>query len=312
MIMINPENVIIQALFFKRMRDRNILHGETFQFPPSGGKNPFKTSEAELNTAFKDAGDVEVVRVLARSLGLGGVYAEEVLLRSGVEKTVHCKDLTDAQIAQVFTVLQGLLTSLSEGKFEPIIVVGPDEAYLDVAPFHLKRYEGYQIKSYGTFSEALDEFFLKVTTAEKALASVQVDKLQAEEKRLKRMVADQEKALAEDESKMERDKTIGNTIYAHFNELEGFVNKLVLANQRGFEWSSIIAQVMENKKAGKIPEVYIEGFDAKNLAANFFWDNLHFSVNVRQSIFDNANEYYERGKRAKQKSGGTVTALEDF
>ena len=150
-----------------------------------------------------------------------------------------------------------------------------------------------------------------MTTAEKAMASVEVDKLQLEAKRLKRMVADQEKALAEDESKMERDKTIGNAIYAHFNELEGFVNKLVYANQHGADWSNVIAQALADKKAGKTPEVFIEGFDSKNLAVNFFMDDLHFSLNVRHTIFDNANEYYERGKRAKQKSAGTITALED-
>ena len=62
--------------------------------------------------------------------------------------------------------------------------------------FILNVMKAYKTKAYGTFNEALDEFFLKVTTAEKALASVEVDKLQAEAKRLKRMVADQEKALA--------------------------------------------------------------------------------------------------------------------
>jgi predicted ribosome quality control (RQC) complex YloA/Tae2 family protein len=308
---INPENVIIQALVFKRMRDRNILHGETFQFPPPTGKNPLKMSELDLQAAFEVSGEVEVVRVLARMLGLGGVYAEEVLLRAGVEKTLHCKDLTSEQVAGVFGALQGLISGLSEGKFEACIVLAPDESYLDVAPFRLKRYDGYVVKGFGTFSEALDEFFLKVKTAEKALASVEVDKLQAEQKRLKRMVADQEKAQAEDEAKMERDKTVGNTIYAHFNELEDFAKKLVAANQHGMDWSSVFAQVLADKKDGKTPEVFIEGIDAKNVAVNFLMDGSRFSFNVRQSVFDNANEYYERGKRAKQKSVGTVAALLD-
>jgi predicted ribosome quality control (RQC) complex YloA/Tae2 family protein len=311
LILINPDGIIIQALFFKRMRDRNILHGEKFQFPPALGKNPLKISEAEFKTMLDSSGDVEVVRVLARTMGLGGTYAEEVLLRSGVEKTLHCKDLSPEQVAAVFGVLQGFVSALSEGKFEPNIVVGPDEAYLDVAPFRLRRFEGIQTKIFERFNDALDEFFLKVTTAEKAMASVEVDKLQSEQKRLKRMVADQEKALAEEDAKSERDKIIGNTIYAHFNEFEAFINKLVTVNQHGTEWSSVFAQAMADKKEGKIPEAYIEGIDSKNLAVNFFVDNLHFSLSLRLSIFDNANEYYERGKRSKQKSAGTVTALVD-
>ncbi|MGD6933534.1 MAG: ribosome rescue protein RqcH [Candidatus Bathyarchaeia archaeon] len=311
LILINPDNVIIQALFYKRMRDRNILHGEKFLFPPSSGKNPLKLSESDLQAAFNDSGDVEVVRVLARSIGLGGVYAEEVLLRAGVEKTLLCKDLTAVDVAVVFGALQGLISGLSEGKFESCIVLAPDESYLDVTPFRLKRYSDCQLRCFGSFSEAVDEFFLKVKTAEKALQSVEVDRLRVEQKRLKRMVADQEKALAEEDAKSERDKTIGNTIYAHFGEFEGFINKLVTANQHGADWRTLFGQIFADKKAGKVPEVYVEGVDAKNLVVNFFVDGLHFGLSLRLSVFDNANEYYERGKRSKQKSAGTVTALVD-
>ena len=81
-------------------------------------------------------------------------------------------------------------------------------------PLKLKRYEGFKTQVYSTFNEALDEFYLRVTTAEKALASVEVDKLKQEAERLKRVVAEQEKSIHEDEAKAERDKIIGNTIYA--------------------------------------------------------------------------------------------------
>ena len=317
LIMINPDDVIIQAMSFKRMRDRNILRGEKFQFPPATGKNPLTLSMSDLQVVLEASGDVEVVRVLARSVGLGGTYAEEVLLRSGVEKTVLCKNLVPDDVAGVFDVLQSLFSSLFEGKFVPRIIVdsatdGDGEvAYLDVTPFVLRRNEGCVFRVFGTFSEALDEFFLKVKTVEKALASVEFDQLQSEQKRLKRMIADQEAALAGEIAKSERDKVVGNVIYAHFNEFEAFLSKLVVANQRGAEWSSIFAQVLADKKAGISPEVYVEGVDAKNLVVNFFVDDLRFGLNLRLSIFDNANEYYERGKRAKQKSTATVAALED-
>jgi predicted ribosome quality control (RQC) complex YloA/Tae2 family protein len=317
LILINPDDIIIQAMFFKKMRDRNILRGEKFQFPPPTGKNPLTISESDLQTVFEASGDVEVVRVIARSVSLGGPYAEEVLLRAGVEKTTLCKNLVPANITGIFDALQLLLSGLFEGKFDPRIMVdsnndGEGEAvYLGVSPFILRRNEGCLFKEFLTFSEALDEFFLKVKTVEKALASVEVDQLQSEQKRLKRMIADQEAALAGEEAKSERDKIVGNTIYAHFGEFEAFLSKLVVANQHGAEWSSVFAQVLVDKKAGKFPEVYVEGVDAKNLVVNFFVDDLHFGLNLRLSIFDNANEYYERGKRAKQKSVGTVVALED-
>jgi len=77
-ILTSEKGEILQALIFKRMRDRNILRSEVFQFPPSSGKNPFKVTNEELENAFRDFGDVEVVRAIARFLGVGGVYAEEI------------------------------------------------------------------------------------------------------------------------------------------------------------------------------------------------------------------------------------------
>lgn len=312
-ILVNPDNVIIQALFFKKMRDRNILRGEKFLFPPSTGKNPLKLSLPDLQAILEVSGDVEIVRVLARSVGIGGTYAEEILLQVGIDKMVLCKNLAPDNIIDIFNMMQTLLTCLFEGNFSSRIIIGVDgnEDYLDVVPLQMRSYEGYAFKGFQTFSEALDEFFLKVRTVERGLVSVEVDKLQAEQKRLKRVIADQEKSLTEEEAKSERDKMVGNTIYAHFGEFESFLNKLVVANQRGVEWRDVFAQVFADKVAGKVPEVYVESVDAKGLIVNFFVDDLRFGLSVRLSVFDNANEYYERGKRAKQKSVGTVVALEE-
>ena len=310
-ILTNEKNMILQALFFKRMRDRNILRNEVLAFPPPSGKNPFKVSLSELEEALKNAGEVEVVRVTARFLGIGGVYAEEVLLRANVDKAKPCKNLTDMEIKGIFDALQSLLSKLSEGNLEPSIILGEDGSFLDVVPLKLKRYEGCKTQVYNSFNQSLDEFYLRVTVAESALASVEVDKLKQEAERLKRVVAEQEKSIHEDEAKAERDKLIGDTIYAHFNELQTFQDKLLNANMAGKDWNMLINEALEAKKTGKIPEVYIESFDGRNLALNLYIDNLRFSITLRHSLFDNASEYYERGKKAKQKSAGALVALED-
>ncbi len=310
-IITNPQNSIIQALAFKKMRDRDIVRGVKLELPPAIGKNPFKVTQPELQEALTAAGTAEVVKTLARFLGIGGVYAEETLLRANVEKTKPCKDITAEEAAAVFEALQTLLNPVVEGKFEPSIIQDEEGGYLDVVPFKLKRYEGCRAQTFDSFNEALDEFFLHVTAAEKAAGTIEVDKLKQEAQRLKRIVAEQEKSIAEDEKRTERDKQIGDTIYAHFLELQTFQEQLLKANQQGYEWKDIIAQVMVAKKTGKVPMAYVESFDGKNLALNLGIDGYHFSLVLRKSLFDNANEYYERGKRAKEKAQGAQTALND-
>jgi predicted ribosome quality control (RQC) complex YloA/Tae2 family protein len=310
-ILTNEQNVIIHALAYKKMRDRDILHNVVLALPPSSGKNPFKVTQSVLEDALKNAGETEVVRVVARFLGVGGIYAEEILLRAGIDKTKPCSVLTFEDAKGIFEALQTLLSAVSGGNLEACIVLGEAGDFVDVVPIKLRRYEGYKVQVYDSFNQALDEFYLRVITAERAFASVEVDKIKKEAERLRRMVAEQEKFIHEDEAKAERDKLIGDTIYAHFNELQTFQEQLLKANNQGHEWDTIITAVIAAKKTGKAPAAYFESFDGKNLALNLGIDNFHFSFNMRDSLFDNANRYYERGKRAKEKAQGALAALQD-
>jgi predicted ribosome quality control (RQC) complex YloA/Tae2 family protein len=304
MILINDKNVIIHALTFKRMRDRNILHGEAFLFPPASGKNPFKISKEEFSGILKASGEAAVVKGMARSLGFGGMYSEEVLLRANVDKNTPCNKLTEAEVDAVFAAFENILSKISAVQLEPNIIMDESEAYLDVTPIKLKRYENCKTKPFKSLNEALDEFFLQVVSVERAVSNVQVDKLKQDAQRLVRMVADQEKSIREDEAKAERDKQIGNTIYAHLNELQFFLDGLLKANSLGKDWASIVKQVTEEQK-------FVESFDGKNLALNVCIDGFHFGLNLRSSLYDSANEYYERGKKAKQKSVGATVALQE-
>jgi predicted ribosome quality control (RQC) complex YloA/Tae2 family protein len=311
LILTNDKGVIIQAMFFKRMRDRDIQRNQVLVYPPASGKNPFKVTQPELEEALKNAGETEVVRLLARFLGVGGVYAEELLLRADIDKTKKSRDLTGPEVSAVFGALQNLLSALIEGKLEPSIILDAEGGFLDVVPFKLVRYEGCRTQPYESFNQALDEFYLRVTAVEKAADTVEVDKLKQEAARLKRVVAEQEKSIAEEEQKAERNKQIGDVIYAHFTELQTFQEQLLKASTQGYDWKTIIAQVMAAKKAGKTPAAYTESFDGKNLALNLSIDGFRFGLNLRKSLFDNANSYYGKGKLAKQKASGAQIALNE-
>ena len=310
-ILTGEKGEILQALFFKRMRDRNIVRKEVYQFPPSVGKNPFKVTREELETALKAAGDVEVVRATVRFLGLGGVYAEELLLRACVEKTKHCSALTSSEVGAMFDALQSLLSTVSGPKLEPSIVLDDNGGFVDVVPFWLKRYEAFKLQPHASFNEALDEFYVRVTAAEKAVAGVEVGPLKREAERLKRMIVDQEQALRADESKTARDKSFGNAIYAHFGELQALLEKFSNDRNMGRDLNATSSQVLASKEAGKMPEAFFVSFDAPTQAINVSVDNLLFSLSLRKTLFENAAEYYNRGKRAKQKSAGVLVALED-
>jgi predicted ribosome quality control (RQC) complex YloA/Tae2 family protein len=310
-ILAGKKGEILQALVFKRMRDRNIVRNEDYQFPPSGGKTPFKITREDLETAMKAAGDVEVVRAIVRFLGVGGVYAEELLLRAGVEKAKHCSTLANSEIDAMFNALQGLLSAVSGSKLEPCIVLNENGGFVDVVPFKLKRYDAFKLQPYTSFNEALDEFYVRVTATEKAVAGVDVGQFKREAERLKRMIAEQEKAMRQDESEMVHDKRIGDVIYAHFSELQTLLEKFSAAWAEGKNLGGVVSEVMAAKQSGGVAEAPFESFDARALAINVCVDNLPFSLSLRKTLYENAAEFYDLGKRAKQKSAGVLAALEE-
>jgi predicted ribosome quality control (RQC) complex YloA/Tae2 family protein len=310
-ILVGEDGRILQALSYKRMRDRNILCGEVFVFPPSSGKNPSKIGKEEFRSILKGVGDVEVVRAVARFLGVGGVYAEEALLRAGVDKTKHCDALGEREIDSISDGLRALLSRVQTRDLEPTIVLDESDSLLDVVPFKLKRYEGFRLQSYEGFNEALDEFYARVTAVEKALAGVEVDRLQREAERLKRIIADQEKVMAEAEAKADRDKRIGDTIYAYSGDFQALLDKFSVGKQMGKNWNAVVSEVLSEKKAGLKPSVFFESLDAKGLTANVCVEGLIFGLELQRSLFENAASFYERGKKARQKLEGARAALED-
>jgi predicted ribosome quality control (RQC) complex YloA/Tae2 family protein len=310
-ILVGEDGRILQALSYKRMRDRNILCGEVFVFPPSSGKNPSKIGKEEFRSILKGVGDVEVVRAVARFLGVGGVYAEEALLRAGVDKTKHCDALGEKEIDSISDGLRALLSRVQTRDLEPTIVLDESDSLLDVVPFKLKRYEGFRLQSYEGFNEALDEFYARITAVEKALAGVEVDRLQREAERLKRIIADQEKVMAEAEAKADRDKRIGDTIYAYSGDFQALLDKFSVGKQMGKNWNAVVSEVLSEKKAGLKPSVFFESLDAKGLTANVCVEGLIFGLELQRSLFENAASFYERGKKARQKLEGARAALED-
>jgi predicted ribosome quality control (RQC) complex YloA/Tae2 family protein len=312
-ILVSEKGEILHALAYKRMRDRNVLRGETFVFAPSSGLNPFKVSREELRDGLRGFGDVEVVRGLVRFLSIGGVYAEEVLLRAEVEKTKPCITLSNSNIDAVFDALQSLLAQVSSGTLEPCIVLDAAGEFADVLPFRLRRFESFTTKPFSSFGEALDEFYVRVSAAEQAdaTASVEVEALKREAERLKRVIASQEKVVAEAEAAAEKEKHIGDVIYAHVGELQTLLDRFLTDKTSGKEWNAILSQILTEKKTNAKPWMFFESFDAKSLFVIVRVDGVDFGLDLRKSLFDNAGRFYERSKRAKQKLEGAQTALKE-
>jgi len=307
-ILVDFQGIIEQALFFKRMRDRNILRGEPFKQAPSSGKNPQKLRPSDL-LELKQFKDLEIVRALTKYLSISGMYAEEVLLCAQIDKTKRCESLENSDFERIFRALNDVLAHLETGKLEPCLIMDEKEGWVDLVPFPLRKYERNKCKWFESFNEALDEYCAE-TVVERQVEKA-TEEVQQKIERQQRILDEQQKSLAEAKQQAERMRKVGDTIYTHFNQLQTLLYRIVNEKKSGVLWQKIVSQIKEEKKSGKGPSVYFESLDTNKLILNLSIESLPVSLKLRNSVQKNAATYYEQAKKAERKVKGAEKAIED-
>jgi len=307
LILINSNNHIVQALKYRRMRDRNILRGESFLYPPSSGKNPFKLKLEEMKEELKRFGEIEVVRALTKFLSIGGVYAEEILERANVEKITPCNSLTQTAVKRIFKALNQILTQISHGKTDPTIVVDETGEYMDVTPIRLQKYSQYKHIPYESFNIALDEFYGKTGSKEKvAVLSEQLERQIAKHERI---LKTQKEALEKAQKQIENNRKIGDAIYVHMHELQQLMNFIMKEKKNGKSWKEITSEIKMRKSRGKKPEIYFESLTPQQLILTVSVENMTFPLNLRKTIQENASNFYSKAKKAEKKLEGIISSM---
>lgn len=106
-ILCNEEYVIIQPLTRQKFKDRDVLPGLTYTFPPPDVR--LQTRDEFIATLKED--DRDIVRALAVGSFLGGMYAEQICRTTGVPKEIPAKE-ADGGI--IYDAIHALLTEAAE------------------------------------------------------------------------------------------------------------------------------------------------------------------------------------------------------
>jgi predicted ribosome quality control (RQC) complex YloA/Tae2 family protein len=307
-ILINPEGKILQAMTYKRMRDRNILRDEVFQHPPARGRNPLKLTLQDF-MEIKKLGQTEIVKVLTKFLSISGTYAEEILLRAEVNKEKSCGSLKEQELENIFNQLQKLLSLTATGNMEPHIVIDEDGVWIDVTPVQLKKYNQFGQKKYESFNRAVDDYYAKISSGE--MVAETTDEVEREVARYRRILQGQIKALENLKEPIIKNKNIGDLIYLHFGDLQSLLRKITEKKNSGDSWEEIIAFIEKGKKANQLPDVYFHSLELSSQVLHVSVDNQVFSLNLRNSIQANADRYYSLSKKAEKKLKGAEKILHE-
>jgi len=307
-ILVDPQNSILHALTYRRMRDRNVLRGEAFQHAPPSGKNPLALNRQDFGE-IKRLGKLEIVRALTKFLSIGGLYAEEILFRARVDKDISCASLTDPEVERIFDQLKHILSLIIAGTVEPCTIITDEGDWIDVAPFPLEKYAQYEKKLYKNFNEALDEYYAQ-TSLKESVAKVS-NEADRELVKQQRIIQSQKSALKDLKTRIERNKNIGDTIYMHLNNLQFLLQRIKDDKEQGKPWERIVSDVQREKAVGVPQSVHFHSIEPKRRVINVEVENVVFPLNLRRSVQVNAAAYYTKAKKAEKKLEGAEKALQD-
>jgi predicted ribosome quality control (RQC) complex YloA/Tae2 family protein len=305
LVLVDGGNKILHALSYRRMRDRNVLRGEGFKFPPSRGLNPLKATKRQMK-ALRDKGGT-VIQALTKLLSIGGLCAEEAILRAGIDKRREAKTLTDDEVDKVHGEVTKLTLSLEYAK-RPNIVVDRDGGYIDVLPFPFSIYGEADTREYPSFNEAADEYFTKLLMGKMSEeASKEVTRRIEEQRRIQ---GQQQKRLKELKEILEESRLIGDIIYSHTTELQKIIQKVIGERERGKEWNEV-ASIFTDKRFRKddASADYFDSIDAERGVLKVEVGGFQFELSLRKTIYENASSFYEKSKEAKAKIEGLKKAI---
>ena len=304
-ILTDENDVIIQPLTHKSYADRVLKKGIVYT-PPPAATNPYDLNFDSFCELMNNS-DRKLGRTLGGGLNLGGALATAVCMDAKHDAESEIKD-TDLQ--KVWDSLQNLLQGdwkghlfLKEG--------GIEQAW----PLVLSTLKDSERKDFPTMSEAVDEW-MGLHDAH-ALARREAEALDVaspgrgystDVERLERRLAQQEKALEGFGDKVEKQQAIGHLIQENWTHVEQLLAQIKDAVDT-LGWDEV-------KKATK----QIEWIHSVNAAESSFMAFLpdeegkpskQITLHLGETVHQNAQRYFETGRKQKDKSSGAVQALED-
>jgi len=303
---------IIAALRTLRMRDRNVVRGETY-VPPPAQLSPVDAGMDELAGALKSS-TTDLVRTLATRLNMGGLYAEEVCLRAGIDKNSSVADIGPGDVKELHRALQETFAPLLKGELRPQVVF-KDGKPVDVVALDLKAYEGFKSEPYPTFSEALEAYYSAVTASGDAAKSAGRKKGAGSVKGgpvkngdidpLQRRLASQEAIAAEYAARKERLVAAAEAVYSSYQEIEEVLVSVREAREGGVPWSE-----MAEHLGGNTP-VPVLGVKPEKGAVLLGPEGHEVQVLITDTVPQAAQRLYDEAKELAAKVEGARRAMDD-
>jgi predicted ribosome quality control (RQC) complex YloA/Tae2 family protein len=302
---------VVRSLETVRLKSRTVAPGAQYEFP-SSRLNPLTVGFDTFRRQMAES-DTDVVRTLATQLNLGGLYAEELCTRAGVEKTLAIADATEREYRAIHDAIADLAAQLRAGDFDPRLYLDGDRV-VDATPFPLREREREALneEAYDTFNEALDEYFYRLELDDDPVEEgTDRPDFEAEIAKQQRIIEQQEGAIEGFDEQAQAERQKAELLYANYDLVDEVLTTVRDARDEGVPWSEIESTLAAGADRGIPAAEAVVGVDSSAGTVTIDLDGTRVEVEVADGVEKNADRLYTEAKRIEEKKEGALAAIED-
>jgi len=305
---------VVQSLETVRLKSRTVAPGAQYEFPDSR-INPLSVSY-DTFVREMEASTSDVVRTLATQLNLGGLYAEEVCTRAGVEKETAIDDADESLFESVYDALDDLATRVTAGDFDPRIYLD-DDRVVDVTPFPLAEREAENLdeEAYDNFNDAVDEYFYRFDRSadeeDSTEPTTSKPDFESEIAKQNRIIEQQQQAIDGFDEQAEAERARAEALYANYDLVDEILTTIQNARAEGVPWDDIDETLKAGAEQGIEAAKAVIEVDGSNGTVSVDLGDTQATIDATTGVEKNADELYKEAKRVEEKKEGAKAAIEN-
>lgn len=336
LILVSPQNKIISAISYRKMRDRDIHPGRIFYTMPPQERDIIRNGTDDLQVFLGEYS--KLVPALNQWLGLGPYYSRYLLKLANIEKKLT-EELSDDDISEISELATTLKNRLLEHDYQPIVYLDQEEKtsheesdetqfedQWDDSQLQFLPEDVFKILPWAQPVGAQDELsVLEIENLNKAydiyysaqekqeIIIGESAEIETKADKLERLLSDQRNHQQNLIETAKQERMQADTLYQYFTEAEELISTVYNARKNNVSWEEILEKLAIAKEKGmKAGQIFKE---AKVEQASLILELQHnetpllVPVDFRKTLVENANILYESAKKSEKKAKGAEKAI---
>lgn len=334
------EYEVIDCLETVRLKSRTVVPGSRYEFPDSR-TNPLTVPRDAFDREMEES-DTDVVRTLATQLNFGGLYAEEVCTRAGIEKGMDIDDADEDDYDRLYEAIERLALDLRNSNFEPRMYFADDggdgnggdsgdgdgdangdgdgdaddsspDRVVDATPFPLEEHVELAAEPYDSFLAALDDYFFRLELADEQEPDPTDQRPDFEEEiaKYERIIDQQQGAIDGFEQEADALREQAESLYAEYGLIDDILSTIQDARSQDRPWDEIESRFEEGAERGIDAAQAVVDVDGSEGTVTIEVDGEYVDLEAGRGVEQNADRLYTEAKRVEEKKEGALAAIED-